>query len=432
MDCFCALPQFFRLVEDTSMLHFKNIDPAGIQPSFEKLTKTLSGPHRKRPGRAFGIAILALAAIGVAGGVFYVFVPSHRLRSASVAEASGGGEQAGAASPAASQPAPAQGQARTISVAPDKAEIRTPLLIFRVGEGGKAHPVVALARPEVSREMKDRQGTRQGILERELIRQAILIAARDELGLFTRDELLDDAPPGKSESPPLEIAILFRQDECHVLVHRGDGDKAEVILQHDLGTRPDNSRYTADLTTLAETLARNEFPALLKRLGLEGRPNKNRDNAPVPPGAEERLDQLGLVDHFAAVRALHEAIRTDGESPARLALLARAYAQLGTLTEYQWSPAHRIFKARALLYAERLLARNPKSPAALRGRAFVWALVGRHDQALADLEAAKRLAEETKDATAAPSWLPVIDAYLKADRKRLASTSGRHARLAAL
>ena len=59
-------------------------------------------------------------------------------------------------------------------------------------------------------------------------------------------------------------------------------------------------------------------------------------------------------------------------------------------------------------------------------------MVGRHDQALADLDAASRLAEETKDATAAPSWLPVIDAYLKADRKRLASVKGRHARLAAL
>ena len=29
-------------------------------------------------------------------------------------------------------------------------------------------------------------------------------------GSSTRDELLDDAPPGKSKGPPLEIAILFR------------------------------------------------------------------------------------------------------------------------------------------------------------------------------------------------------------------------------
>ncbi len=208
--------------------------------------------------------------------------------------------------------------------------------------------------------------------------------------------------------------------------------QAEVLFQHGLGTNPDTGRYLADLTAMAESLARSDFPALLKKLGLEGRPNRVRDDAPVPPAVEDRLDHLGLVDHFAAVRELHEAIRTDGESPARLSALARAYAQLGTLTEYQWSPAHRVFRARALLYAERLLARNPRSPAALRTRAFVWALVGRQNQALADLEAADRLVAETKDATPAPTWLPVIDAYLKSDRKRLAIADGPHANLAAL
>ena len=103
-------------------------------------------------------------------------------------------------------PASAQDHPRTISVIPDKAEIRTPLVILSVGEGGNARPVVVLGRPEVSPQMKDREGSRQAILERELIRQAILIAARDELGLSTRDELLDDASPGKSEDSSLEIA----------------------------------------------------------------------------------------------------------------------------------------------------------------------------------------------------------------------------------
>ena len=132
--------------------------------------------------------------------------------------------------------------------------------------------------------------------------------------------LLDDTPPGSVERPPLEIAILFRQDECHVLMRRGAGEKGEVLFQHDLGTRPDNSRYTAELTALAESLARTEFPAFLKQLGLGGRPNPARDDAPVPPTVDERLNQLGLVDHFAAVRVLHQAIRADGESPSRLAV----------------------------------------------------------------------------------------------------------------
>jgi tetratricopeptide (TPR) repeat protein len=409
------------------MMPIQKPSPARGKSSGPNARGSSSGPQRERAGRSSLLMVLAIAAVGVAGVASYAFIRHQGLPAQPAAQASGGGPR-----PVAAPPAAAQAQVRAVSVAPDKAEIRTPLVILRVGGGADARPVVALGRPEVSRDMKDRQGTRQGILERELIRQAILIAARDELGLSTRDELLDDDPPGRAGGQPLEIALLFRPDECHALVRRGAGEKAEVLFQHGLGAKPDNSRYTAELTALAESLARSEFPALLKKLGLEGRPNRGRDDAPVPPTVEDRLDQLGLVDHFAAVRALHEAIRADGESPARLAALARAYAQLGTLTEYQWSPAHRVFKARALLYAERLLARGPKSPAALRVRAFVRALVGRHDQALADLDAAKRLAEEAKDATPAPSWLPVIDAYLKSDRKRLAIPDGPHARLAAL
>ncbi len=245
-------------------------------------------------------------------------------------------------------------------------------------------------------------------------------------------KFLDDVPPGKAEGAAVELATLFRPGECHALVRRGEGAKAEVIQKHDLGTNPDAGQYTMELTAMAEALSRSEFPALLKQLGLKGAPNKVAAAAPVPPDVENRLEQLGFVDQVAALRALHEAIRTDGESPARLAALARAYAQLGVLSEYQWSPAHRAFKARALLYAERLVAHDPKSALALRSRAFVRALVGRHDLALADLDEAKKLDEGTKDAAPAPSWLPVIDAYLKADRKALAIKDGPHARLAAL
>ena len=119
--------------------------------------------------------------------------------------------------------------------------------------------------------------------------------------------------------------------------------------------------------------------------------------------------------------------------PARLAALARTYAQLGALTEYQWSSgASRLQGPRLALCRAAAGAKSEIARQRCAARAFVRALVGRHDLALADLDAASRLAEETKDATPAPSWLPVIDAYLKSDRKRLATSDGPHARLAAL
>ncbi len=289
-----------------------------------------------------------------------------------------------------------------------------------------------LGRPEASKNKQDTLGTRQGILDRELVRQALLIAARDELGLSTRDELLDDLAPDQGEGEVVELTTLFRPNVCRALVRRSEGQKTEVLLKHDLGTNPDEGGYLMRLTTLSESLSRSKFPDLLKQLGLTGQPNPVRADAPVPPDVEKRLEQLGLVEHFAAIRELHEKIRADGESPARLAALARAYAQLGVLTEYQWSPAHRAFKARALLYAERLVAQNPSSSWALRNRAFVRALVGLHYVAFDDLAEANQLDKETKDAGPMPSWLPVIEAYLKNDRKRLAIKDGPHAKLAAL
>ncbi len=350
------------------------------------------------------------------------------------------------AAPASGQnAAKAPGAGRTVSVALDKAETRTPLVLLRAGEDkeGGARSVVALGRPVGGKDKADTQGTIQSILERELIRQAILIAARDELGLPTRDELLDDDPPdsgkekGKRDGELVEVAILFRPAECHALVRQGEGEKAEILQKHDLGTNPDGGSFSVDLTERAETLSRTEFPTLLKQLGAKGEPNKRRDDAPVPPDVDKRLETLSMVETFGAVRALHEVIRANGESTARLAALARAYAQLGVLTEYQWSPAHRVFKARALLYAQRLIARDAQSAQALQTRAFVRALIGRHDLALEDLDEATKLVQgegvKNKGATPSPSWLPVIDAYLKADRKRLAAIKdGPPAKLASL
>jgi tetratricopeptide (TPR) repeat protein len=342
--------------------------------------------------------------------------------------------------------AKASAVSRTVSVAPDDAETRTPLFLLRTrNEGGneaKATPVVTLGRPVGGKNKEDTQRTVQGILERELIRQALLIAVRDELGLSTRDQILEESSPAEvKERPsaePVEIAILFRPAECRALVRRGEGDKVTILQKHDLGTNPDAGNYSAKLTTTAELLSRTEFPSLLKQLGATGAPNRVRDDASLPPDVENRLASLSMVDVFAAVRMLHDAIRADGESPERLAALARGYAQLGMLSEFFWSPAHRAYKARALLYAERLNQRSggAGSAQALYARAFVRALVGRHDLALRDLDAAAMLQSQVKgqgaNSSPAPSWLPVIDAYLKADRKRLAVKEGPHAKLARL
>ncbi len=143
------------------------------------------------------------------------------------------------------------------------------------------------------------------------------------------------------------------------------------------------------LVEAAELLSRTEFPGVLRKLGLEGRPNALRADAGLPVGVEERLSHLGYTEPFAAVRALHEAIRTDGESPTRLAGLVRSYALLGILTEHFWHPAHKAFKARALLYAQRMTVRDPKGSYGLWHRAYAESLLGLHKHALADIVQAR-------------------------------------------
>ncbi|HWE37970.1 MAG TPA: hypothetical protein VG406_15475 [Isosphaeraceae bacterium] len=386
---------------------------AGAAGACPQCGEAATAAPKGRRGRSAILAAVALAAIVVAGVVIYLNFPDDLLRAAVPAR------------PAAAAP-PAK---REVSDAPDKAEIRTRLVVARVGKDGAAKAVVALGRPAGPKTPQDASGTRQGILLRELVRQALLIAARDELGLATRDESLDDIAPPAAEGQAVELATLFRPGGTRAMLRRVGGEGAGVVLKVDLGDDPDNGNYPLRLAKQAEGMSRSEFVAALKGLGAEGTANEVRDAAPVPAKVEERLSGLGLVEHVAAIRDLHAAIRADGESPERLGALARAYAQLGVLTEFQCSPAHKAFKARAILYAERLRAREPGSSRARWNRAFVWALTGLPAEALDTLDEMKADAAKGGEA---PPWGPVLEAYVKGDLKRLKEERGPHAKLAVL
>ena len=120
------------------------------------------------------------------------------------------------------------------------------------------------------------------------------------------------------------------------------------------------------------------------------------------------------------MRELHAAIAAGGESPALLAALVRGYTNLGMLTEYHWHPAHRSFKARALLYAQRMAAHDEKSAWTRWHRAYALAIIGLHKFALEDIEAAERDAKTAAaKAPAEPAWVPIITAYCHYDLDRL-------------
>ena len=323
----------------------------------------------------------------------------------------------------------------TAQEAVDPAAVHTRLVVIRPEKGSDARPIVALANPNATADPAGLQNTIGGILARELFRQSLLIAARDEMGLATRDELLGDAPAGGAGgAPQADLITVLRPGAggaSRAIIRRAGAPSAEVLLAHDL---PASQRPLGELPRLveaAEVLSRTGFPAALRKLGLEGRPNPIRGDAGLPPVVEERLWRLGYTEPFAAVRALHEAIRTGGESHARLAGLVRGYALLGLLTEHHWHPAHKAFKARALVYAQRMVARDPKGYLGLWHRAYAEALLGLHKDALADIAEARERGKAAGDPFP-PAWADLIEACARCDLVQMIVPEGPLAPLSAL
>ncbi len=103
-------------------------------------------------------------------------------------------------------------------------------------------------------------------------------------------------------------------------------------------------------------------------------------------------------------------------------MLVRGYANLAVLTEFCPHPAHKVFEARALLYAQRQVAREPDSVRARRHRAYALAAAGLPAAALADLAAGEKEAKPpAKEETKTPGWVKIIDAYCRYDVEKLAS-----------
>ena len=308
--------------------------------------------------------------------------------------------------------------------------------------GAEARPTLTLAASEPG------AVGGQSLLSREIFRQGLLLAARDELGLATRDASIGDPVDARSGREVGELASDSHFHSHAVATLRvGAGPVPELMIEEDYtpqttptnpyGIKPNYVMKYPLLVERVEALSRGRFVHALKRAGCAGSPPPARSEAAVPDAIEEDLARPGLPAQFAAVRGLHAAIRRDGESPRLLGALVRGYAQLGVLTEFHWNSAHEAYKARALLYAQRLAARAPASPWSLRHRAFARALAGLPGAALADLKEADRLAATPAPGpppaaalAAKPGWTDLIEAYCRHDRAALAQPAG--ARLAAL
>ena len=254
------------------------------------------------------------------------------------------------------------------------------------------------------------------LLLRELFRQALLIAGREELGLVTRDATLRESIP-KSSSVDLVANVNPRKSiGLEVRRHRKDQDESlwkKTIKGNFLaGEQVDYLK----VLELAEGFSRDEFVQALTRFGWVKIPKQ----PPSEPDAEtvdgkSNPPALCFLDQFAELRRLHASGRSQGQSPERLARLALGYANLGQLTLYHWSTADKAFAARALLYAQRLHVQDKQAPLGHWVRAYAEAMAGLDALALLDLATAEKLYDAMKqdDRPRRPAWVDLLESYCR-------------------
>ena len=251
----------------------------------------------------------------------------------------------------------------------------------------------------------------QALLLRQFFRQSLLIAARDELGLTTRDAALGDTMPADEDGGPLLMGAKYEKSPG-VYIQRL-GDKTSHVSDYKFDGDYLNSAASA------EEMSCQWCVEVLKKLGFSGEPNKRNSDAKVPEQVEPLLAQMTFTSQFQAIRLLHEAIRRDGESDELLGALVRGYANLGWLTEHHWLAGPDVFKARAILYAQRMVARGDHPAWANWHRAYALAAIGLHAKALADLKSGDGfLGNEDSDENSKaslenkrPTWADLIEAH---------------------
>ncbi|VTU02542.1 secreted protein : Uncharacterized protein OS=Singulisphaera acidiphila (strain ATCC BAA-1392 / DSM 18658 / VKM B-2454 / MOB10) GN=Sinac_0893 PE=4 SV=1 [Gemmataceae bacterium] len=262
-----------------------------------------------------------------------------------------------------------------------------------------------------------RPGPHRGLLARELARQALSMAAREEFGAGTRDAVLGEPPgdlTGRAPTRTFELAwLVFAGRSARATLSVADGAATRVAWELDVPLAGAPVLDYAALATALEAAARGPLADALAKETNAARVPVRVSDAKTPVDVEAGLKAVNYFELFRAVRTLHAAVRSGGESPALLTDLARGYATLGLLTEHLSVVSHKSFTARGLLYANRAVAR--KAPAGPWAVAYASCLAGLHQQALDQAKAA---------GGTPPPWARVIEPACRFDHVALRALPG--------
>jgi uncharacterized protein HemY len=258
----------------------------------------------------------------------------------------------------------------------------------------------------------DRPIPYRGILERELFRQAFLIYCREEYGAVTRDAILGEQPPRGAKSVSVQFNLTGNVRDDSPILTVAVGPEHRVVWEENFSFARDEPY--AGRAELALARWKKELAPMLERYVTKGKPTQTGKDVPLPEGAARNLQPMNFVAQYAAVREIHQTIRDKGESPQLLGGLVRGYANLGVLTECQMNAAHKVFKARALLYGHRLVERYPSAEGWWH-LAYAQALTGLHGEALGSLASAQKIQPQP----AVPGWAKLIEPFCRFDSEAL-------------
>lgn len=254
-----------------------------------------------------------------------------------------------------------------------------------------------------------------GLLVREIVRQSILMAGRDGLGLSTRDRTLGEPfPDGATTLTVRTLAVPGKS--VRVRIGRKAAPDAPLLWDQEIPLPPGGLDYAA-LVKACEALSRGAFIDVLKAAGLKGTPNAKAERGKVSDAIETALMTLTFTEQFRALRELHADARAGGDAPLRTLAIVRGYAHLGKMGEYLLYATHKAFKARSLLYAERASVLWPGTRLSLWTRAYARGLTGLHGAALEDIAAAAKIAGDGN----VPVWVGWIEAFCRYDATALAA-----------
>ena len=254
------------------------------------------------------------------------------------------------------------------------------------------------------------------LLFREFVRQAILITARDELCLSTRDVVLRETSLEKdaaNQPDVLHVSTHGTADsKLNIKVWHGDGDQTKELWNKSIDLTTDPYEYYFPVVRAMEEASRRDMVDALKRAGYDGAP-KSSDEAQPTPETLESLTQYSLTSQLLALRETHAQARSEGQSPQLIGVLARAYAHLGVMSQHYWNAMCKVFQAHSLLYAERLVASQPNAAFPLWTRGYSRAWVGLPAAALADFTQAEQVSTTTGETI--PDWVRIAELHCRYD-----------------